>query len=543
MNGSTAGEGWSPMNMNKPGVIPERCDLLVVGGGPAGLGAAIEAGRRGVEVLLVDENPVPGGQLFKQIHKFFGSGEHHSGTRGFRIGETLIEEALACGTTILTESRVVGVLRDGRIAVAAGSSTAAVAASRVVIAAGGKENSLPFPGWTLPGVMTAGAAQTMCNVHRVLPARRALMVGSGNVGLIVGYQLLQAGAELAGIVEIAPKAGGYYVHAAKLRRAAVPFYFNHRVAEAFGEKRLEAVSIVSLESGKERTIEADGLFLSTGLTPRCELPVMFGCTLVREGVLGGDFPLHDDRMQTSVAGVYVAGDAAGIEEANTSLDEGRLAGIAVAEDLGMIGGPEAGELMAEVRFRLDGLRSGEHGEKRKAAKHRVLRAAGGGAVQDDDFAAAGAAGAAGAGTAAFENRDRQARPGAFPVIECPEHIPCNPCVSVCPAGAITMGDICDLPRIDYNLCTGCMKCVWACPGQAIFMVDSGGTVTLPWEYLPAPEKGEQVMLVDRDGKRVGRGTVSACRSGRALDETMLVSLKMEAGLTELVRGFRRIEDE
>jgi thioredoxin reductase/Fe-S-cluster-containing hydrogenase component 2 len=534
------------VNRNETEPLSESCELLVVGGGPAGLGAAIEAGRRGTDVLLVDENPVPGGQLFKQIHKFFGSGEHHSGVRGFRIGETLLEEALSCGTRILSGSRVVGVLRDGRVAVSSGSSTTAITALRIVIAAGGKENSLPFPGWTLPGVMTAGAAQTMCNVHRVLPARRALMVGSGNVGLIVGYQLIQAGASLAGIVEIASKAGGYFVHAAKLRRAGVPFYTGHRVLEAFGDKRVEAVSIVSTETGEERIIEADGLFLSTGLTPRSELPIMFGCKLVREPVLGGDVPLHDGRMESSVRGIYVAGDAAGIEEANTSLDEGRLAGIAVAQDLGKLEESEALELMEEVRARLDGLRSGEHGEKRREAKRRVLHSAG-----------AFAAGLPAELSPAPEQEPvpaseaetpavKKKRGRSYPVIECPEHIPCNPCVSVCPVGAISMGSICALPLIDYELCTGCMKCVSACPGQAIFMVDPKGSVTLPWEYLPAPQKGERVVLLDRDGKDAGNGTVSACRGGpggRSGDRTMLVSLEMEAGLTETVRGFRRIDNE
>jgi ferredoxin len=109
-----------------------------------------------------------------------------------------------------------------------------------------------------------------------------------------------------------------------------------------------------------------------------------------------------------------------------------------------------------------------------------------------------------------------------------------------------MGSICALPLIDYELCTGCMKCVSACPGQAIFMVDPEGSVTLPWEYLPAPQKGERVVLLDRDGKDAGNGTVSACRGGpggRSGDRTMLVSLEMEAGLTETVRGFRRIDNE
>ena len=193
-------------------------DVIVVGAGPAGLGAAIEAGRQGAKVLLLDENDRPGGQLFKQIHKFFGSREHYAGTRGFAIGRQLLQEAEEAGVEIHLGRRVWGIFPDGSVTAANDTESVRYQGSYLILATGASENALAFPGCTLPGVMTAGAAQTFANVHHVLPGQNIVMVGSGNVGLIVTYQLLQAGANVKAILEAAPKLSGYAVHAGKVRR-------------------------------------------------------------------------------------------------------------------------------------------------------------------------------------------------------------------------------------------------------------------------------------------------------------------------------------
>lgn len=125
-----------------------------------------------------------------------------------------------------------------------GAGLAGLSAAGQAAAAGEKENYMAFPGSTLPGVMGAGAAQTMANVNRVLPDERILMLGSGNVGLIVSYQLMQAGAEVVALVEGAPKIGGYGVHAGKIRRAGVPIYTAHSIKRVFGKDKVEGVKIV-----------------------------------------------------------------------------------------------------------------------------------------------------------------------------------------------------------------------------------------------------------------------------------------------------------
>lgn len=354
----------------------KQFELLVVGAGPAGLSAAIEAARAGVKVTVIDENLRPGGQLFKQIHKFFGSRVHRAGTRGFRIGEELLREAEELGVDIRLGDPVYGIFPGGEVIYGAGERASRCRAEKIILATGANENTLAFEGSDLPGVMTAGAAQTMINLHHVLPGKRVVMVGSGNVGLIVSYQLMQAGAQVVALVEAAPGLGGYEVHANKLRRAGVPFYFSHTVKRAAGDGGLESVELVELGPegpipGTEKRIEADTLCMAVGLTPMTELALLAGCELTVSPALGGAVPLHDHRMRSTVPGVYVAGDIAGVEEASTAMEEGRLAGVSAAEALGRLSPEEAEKRREEIHHRLGLLRSGQFGARRAQAKEEI----------------------------------------------------------------------------------------------------------------------------------------------------------------------------
>jgi len=354
--------------------------VVVVGAGPAGLCAAIELKKAGAPVILLDENDKPGGQLFKQIHKFFGSREHQAGTRGFNIGASLLEESLRLGIDVRLENEVVGVDPGLRVwAVHRRTSSSLIDASRLILATGATENALSFPGWTLPGVMTAGCAQTLINVYRVLPGRRVLIIGSGNVGVIVGYQLMQSGAEVVGVVEALPALGGYGVHTAKLARAGVPFYTGTTVVRAEGAESLEQATIAKVDerfkpiASTERTLEVDAICLAVGLTPSVELPSLAGCRSVYVPELGGRMPLHDGFMRSSVPEVYVVGDTAGVEEASTAMEEGRLAGVHAAWSLGYLSDHEMNERVGETKRRLDALRQGVFGQKRFNAKARIIQ--------------------------------------------------------------------------------------------------------------------------------------------------------------------------
>ena len=355
----------------------KETDILVTGAGPAGLGAAIEAARSGARVLLADENRKAGGQLYKQIHKFFGSKAHHAGARGFQIADQLLREAEEAGVETWLDSRVLGLLDDGSAAVLRNGVVEPVSARRTILATGAKENALAFPGWTLPGVMTAGAAQTFSNVHGTLVGRRILTVGSGNVGLIVSYQLMQAGAEIAALVAAAPQITGYQVHAGKIRRAGVPVRTSHTVVEARGRDRVEEAVIAQVDDhfrpipGTEETLTVDTILLAVGLTPRAEISGMFHCETTYEGALGGILPIHDACMRSSCPEVYVCGDLAGVEEASTALEEGRLAGLHAAQSLGF-SRPDGAERMETLQESLRALRSGAHAARRLACKERII---------------------------------------------------------------------------------------------------------------------------------------------------------------------------
>jgi thioredoxin reductase len=357
-----------------------KTDVAVIGAGPAGLSAAYQAATAGAEVLVIDENALPGGQLFKQIHKFFGSREHQAGVRGFDIGRQLLARVEASGAQVMLDSLVYGLMKDKTLGVISGGRNYSVEAGAIVIAAGAKENYLPFPGSTLPGVMGAGAAQTMINVHFVLPGQRIIMVGSGNVGLIVAYQLLQAGAEVAALVEAAPRIGGYGVHAGKIRRAGVPILVGHTVTKVWGEGQVEQAEIAALDEkrqvipGSETAFDVDTVCLAVGLNPMTELVWMAGCAFGFIPAFGGHVPLHNADMETTVKGLYVAGDVTGVEEASSAMEEGHLAGVAAAQALGFLSDREAGTKKAEIWARLNSLRSGLFGAQRKVSKEQQLAA-------------------------------------------------------------------------------------------------------------------------------------------------------------------------
>jgi len=323
-------------------------DVMVVGSGPAGLSAAIAAAESGLRVDVFERHFRPGGQLLKQTHKFFGSGELFGGLRGFQIADRLVSRAESLGVRIHTGASVVGWFREGVFAAVKGERLLLVKPRAVVVSTGAVERFLAFPGNTLPGVMGAGAAQTLMNEYGVKPGEKAVVVGAGNVGLIVSYQLLQAGVEVLAVVEVMREIGGWLVHAAKLRRRGVPILTRHTVVRAEGSGRLERVVVAEVDEsmrpveGTEKVFEADLLLLAVGLTPEARLLAQMGARMVWSSELGGYVPYRDRYMETSIPGVYVAGDASGIEEATTAILTGRVAGYSAS--IRLLG--ERGDLVA-----------------------------------------------------------------------------------------------------------------------------------------------------------------------------------------------------
>lgn len=524
----------------------KRYDLVIVGAGPSGLSAAIEAAKRGLSAVVFDENEKPGGQLFKQIHKFFGSKEHRAKVRGYVIGQQLLDEADAAGVEVVLNATVIGLYQDKEVVVKIGEEIHHYKGDAVIIATGAAENMVTFPGWTLPGVMGAGAAQTMMNLHGVLPGKKVLMLGSGNVGLVVAFQLIQCGCEVVALVDAAPMIGGYGVHAAKVARTGVPFYLSHTIVKAEGDESVNGVTIAEVDSsfkfipGTEKHFDVDTICLAVGLSPMSQLLKMVGCEMEDNPKRGGQVPICDEYGRTSIPGIFVAGDVSGIEEASSAMIEGRMAGIAASEYLGYVEKEEMDSELKELDEALDGLRQGMFAPKNR-----------GKAIEKTEEGIDISTSLLKNGYIADDEIERfpgvTHRKGIHPVIECTQNIPCNPCQDACPKKCISIGaNITSLPiAVPDADCINCGMCVASCSGQAIFLVDEDcgdgtATVTLPYEFLPLPEVGAKGDALGRNGQKVCDAEVVQVKSMKAYDKTNLLTMRVPKEYAMKARFFKEV---
>ncbi len=356
-------------------------DIAIIGGGPAGLSAAIYAASLGAKITLIDDGLELGGQLIKQTHKFFGSEAQFAGIRGIEIAKKLIQEIERCkNIELITNATVTGYYEDEVITIiqgADGNIMKKLKAQRIIVATGASENMLPFINNDLPGVYGAGAVQTLMNLYGVVPGNNVLMVGAGNIGLIVSYQLLQAGIKVEAIVEALPKIGGYLVHASKIRRLGVPIYTSHSLKEVYGTDWVEKAVISKVNKNfefipeTEKELEVDTICLAVGLSPLSDLLWQAGCQMKYIVELGGYVALRDDHMKSSLDNIYIAGDVAGIEEASSAMLEGKIAGLNAAVSLGYRVDNFL-ELNINLRKELKELRANPLSEKVKIGLEKAL---------------------------------------------------------------------------------------------------------------------------------------------------------------------------
>ena len=348
----------------------DRRDLVIIGGGPAGLSAARIALEAGLSVTLIDRSISLGGQLIKQTHKFFGSKEQYAKTRGIDIAKILINDLneFSDRLTILKEATVIGMYKDYVLTIYQYNKYFKIQAKAIIVATGASEKVLAFENNDLPGIYGAGAVQTLMNLYGVLPGDEVVMVGSGNIGLIVSYQMIQAGVKVKALVEASDHIGGYLVHAAKLVRLGVPIYTKTTVKKAFGKNKLEKIQTVKLDEqwnqieGTEEEIICDALCISVGLTPLHQLLSMAEIDMIYVNELGGLIPCLQRNYETSMPQVFACGDVTGIEEASSAMVEGKVAGLLASKSIGFIH-PEFDKLEIELRDQLFNLRQGPCGIK------------------------------------------------------------------------------------------------------------------------------------------------------------------------------------
>jgi len=335
------------------------------------LSAAIAASELGARVTLIDRNSRLGGQLVKQTHMFFGSEKQYASIRGIDIAAILEETMNNYDVEVMLDATVLGYYQeDGVITIEQNDKYIKLKPQRTIVATGASEKVLAFPNNDLPGIYGAGAVQTLMNQYGVIPGNDVLMVGAGNIGLIVSYQLRQAGVNVKAIIDAAPRIGGYLVHASKVRRLGIPIYTSTTVKEAVGDQTLEKVVLWKLDEswnpieGTEWEVDVDVMCISVGLSPLAELLWQAGCEMKYIPELGGHVPLRDElTLETTVKGLYVAGDVAGVEEASSAMVEGRLAGLSAAKSLGYDKDGIYEALKKDCLKQLNDLRSGPVGEK------------------------------------------------------------------------------------------------------------------------------------------------------------------------------------
>ncbi len=348
----------------------KQCDFVIIGGGPAGLSAAKMAAESGLSSLIIERDHQLGGQLVKQTHMFFGSEKQYAKTRGINIAKKLIDDCKKYDKqiTVMTNATVVGLYPDKVITILHNDVYKKIQAKVILIATGASEKFFAFENNDLPGIYGAGAVQTLMNVHGVLPGKDVVMVGSGNIGLIVSYQLMQAGVNVKAVLEAAPRIGGYKVHASKLKRLGVEILTSTTINKAIGTDSLEKIEIVSLDEkwnkvpNTEKVITTDTLCISVGLSPLSTLASMIGANMMFINSLGGNVPIIDFNHETSIKNVFVAGDVCGVEEASSAIVEGYYTGLIISDRTGYTH-PNYHELRLDFENQLENLRSGPFGKK------------------------------------------------------------------------------------------------------------------------------------------------------------------------------------
>lgn len=352
----------------------QKNDVVIIGAGPAGLSAAIQCRENGLSVTVLDEFPKPGGRLLGQLHEE-PSGEWWN---GIKETNSLLEKAEKNNTTIKCGVSVhhVETLENHFVV---HTNKGYFAADNVLIATGAAESAAPIPGWTLPGVMSIGAAQVMTNVHRVSVGEKGIVAGVNVLSAAITRELQLAGIDVVGMalpsrnivsedqanprevmermVRIAHLAPSKFIQFGSkfatfkfvqnlalqffpkggIKMWDMPIHLRKAIKEINGTDKVESVTMVDVTMdgdiirGTEETISVDFVCIAGGLYPLAELAAVVGCPFQYSEELGGHVPIHSEAMETPIEGIFVAGNITGIESAKVAREQGTVAGLSIAK--------------------------------------------------------------------------------------------------------------------------------------------------------------------------------------------------------------------
>lgn len=444
---------------NREGYRVYRTTVAIAGAGPAGLAARETLNRHGIDNIVIDNNDRIGGQFLMQTHQFFffEKEKKFGGMRGFEIARTLAGDS---HEGILLNSTIWDILEGPRIA-AKNVRTGEIffVDSQYLIVATGAMPFMPaFGNDDLPGVFTAAVIQKMMNQEFTLLGRNILTVGAGNIGYLTSYQLMQAGANVKAIIEAMPAEGGFPVQANRVRRLGIPVILSHMIIKAIPNDTGDGIKGAVIAEcrdfkpvpGTEKVIDGiDAINICTGLIPDNQL-------LVKGRKIYGPR-------------IFGAGDAVRIGEGTSAVLRGRQAALELLQEMEVKTSYD--EYLAVSREYID------------SQQHPVR-------IIDKPF---------------MPSEERMNNK-PFVLIDCLYGFACNPCQFACPNGAITKVSSDTVPSIDFEKCTGCMQCVYQCPGLAIFGYNlNRNQLFLPVEYHA--EEGREVFLVDNNGRKLGQGVI------------------------------------
>ena len=444
-------------NTKKP-VDVYRTVVTIIGAGPAGLAAREVLNKHNIPNIVIDNNDTIGGQFLMQTHQFFffEKEKKYGGMRGFDIANTLAGENRQ---GIFLNSTVWDILESKRLAVKNIKTDEIyyIDAEYLIVATGAVPFMPPFENDDLPGVYTAAVIQKMMNTELTLLGENILTIGAGNIGYLTSYQLFQAGANVRAVIEAQDKEGGFPVQANRIRRLGIPVILSHILLKAIPNERQDGVigaviaeckNFEPVAGTEKRLYGIDAINICTGLVPDDPLLIK------GRGIFGRK--------------CFGAGDAIRIGEGTSAVLRGTQAAFDILDAI-------------KVRHDYDAYLavSKEYIDSQQHPKRLLDRPA-------------------------LPDADRRKKP--FVITDCLFGFACNPCAFACPYDAITKTSTSSVPRIDYDKCIGCMKCINQCPGLAIFGYDIGKSrVFLPVEYDVDEEAA--VFLVDNDGEKLGSGVV------------------------------------
>jgi NADPH-dependent 2,4-dienoyl-CoA reductase/sulfur reductase-like enzyme len=354
--------------------MSETYELVVIGAGPAGMEAAISASQAGVKTVIIDSYPQAGGQYYKALPAAFTASRK---SRAEKEGDYLAAQLATMPATKIYNALAWGIFEEEKgegwlVALDGPDAPKEVHAKMLILANGAYETPVAFPGWTLPGVITCGAALTLVKTWRVAPGKVALVTGTGPLLLSAAAHLIEAGVRVVGVCEttrILPKGilygptmlgqwhrlqeGAKYLSV--MRRGQTPYKTGWSIVEARGKDHVEEAVIAKVDhnsvpiAGTEQTVKVDTVVSGYGLIPNTDLARMIGCKLEYNSKKGGWVPVRDETLQTSLPGVYMAGDGAGIGGAENSRLEGRIAGVAAALRAGKMSTRKAEEINRKMK--------------------------------------------------------------------------------------------------------------------------------------------------------------------------------------------------